>query len=56
MEWHDGTPLAVGVVHLVALLDLDLVHLDGTPVVAGHQDLSADKLTLEKKRNKINIC
>ena len=40
MEGHEGAAVALLVVHLVALLDLDAVHLDGAPVLRRHQDLS----------------
>ena len=37
---HKLIACAVLVIHLVALLNLDLVHLDGAPRLARHQDLS----------------
>ena len=57
MKWHDSSALAIFVEHLVTLFDGDLVDLDGAAVVAGHQNLCADKLTcgtLENKRYKRN--
>ncbi len=44
MEWHEGVPLAFGVVHLVAFFDGDSVHLNRAPKLGGHEDLGADHL------------
>ena len=45
VKGHKLVAAAVRVVHLVTLLDRDLVHLDGAARLAGHQDFSRDHLT-----------
>ena len=47
VEGHELLPGALCVVHLVALFDGDLVHLDGAAVLAGHQDLRRHNLPEE---------
>ena len=47
VEGHVGGALAVLVVHLVALVDGDLVDLDGAAVLGGHQDLGRHDLAEE---------
>ena len=49
VEGHEGLAVAPLVVHLVALLDLDAVHLDRAPVLRSHEDLRAHHLTCKGK-------
>ena len=50
VEGHEGLAVALLVVHLVALLDLDAVHLDRAPVLRRHQDLRAHHLACKGKK------
>ena len=50
MEGHVAVALAVLVVHLVALVDGDVVHLDGAAMLGGHQDLGAHHLAWKKEQ------
>ena len=51
VERHERVPRAVLVVHLVALVDGDAVHLDGAAVLGGHQDLGAHHLAWKRRVN-----
>lgn len=44
---------ALLVVHLVALFDRDLVHLDGATALTGHQDFARDHLACEVDKNVV---
>ena len=45
MEWYGFTSFAIGVVHLVAFIYFDVMHLDRTPFFAAHNDFRTDYLS-----------
>lgn len=49
VERHELVPLTLRVVHLVALVYGDLVHLYGAPRLAGHEYLRGDDLNKEHR-------
>ena len=55
MEGHESVPFAIWVVHLVALLNAYAMHLDGTPLLGGHQNLRAYHLTCNLEMNFIRF-
>jgi len=52
MEWYVLVATALPIVHLVAFLDLDAVHLDGTARLGGHHNLIGHQLAKKGQQGR----
>ena len=55
VERHERVAFAILVVHFVAFVDRNPVHLDGATVFGGHQDFRAHDLPCKREKEVVKI-